>query len=32
MYTGGVKPAAAVKAASQNVTTTISAYNSRLGS
>src|ERR1700722_17772687 len=32
MYTGGVKPATAVKTASQNVTTTISAYNSRLGS
>jgi ABC-type glycerol-3-phosphate transport system substrate-binding protein len=32
MYTGGVKPAAAVKSASQNVTSTISEYNSRLGS
>jgi sn-glycerol 3-phosphate transport system substrate-binding protein len=32
MYTGGVKPAAAVKAASSNVTNTISSYNSRLGS
>jgi len=32
MYTSGVKPAAAVKAASSNVTSTISGYNSRLGS
>jgi sn-glycerol 3-phosphate transport system substrate-binding protein len=31
MYTGGVKPAAAVKTASQNVTSTIANYNSRLG-
>jgi sn-glycerol 3-phosphate transport system substrate-binding protein len=32
MYTQGVKPAAAIKAAEQNVNSTISDYNSRLGS
>ena len=32
MYTQGVRPAAAVKSAAQNVNTTISNYNSRLGS
>src|ERR1700689_2316325 len=32
MYTQGVKPAAAIKAAEQNVNNTISDYNSRLGS
>jgi ABC-type glycerol-3-phosphate transport system substrate-binding protein len=32
MYTQGVKPAAAVKAAAQNVNDSISSYNSRLGS
>jgi sn-glycerol 3-phosphate transport system substrate-binding protein len=32
MYTQGVSPAAAVKAAAQNVNSTISSYNSRLGS
>jgi sn-glycerol 3-phosphate transport system substrate-binding protein len=32
MYTQGVKPAAAIKAAEQNVNSTISEYNSRLGS
>ena len=31
MYTQGVKPAKAVSAAAQNVTSTISSYNSRLG-
>ena len=31
MYTQGVKPAAAVKSAAQNVNSTISSYNSRLG-
>jgi sn-glycerol 3-phosphate transport system substrate-binding protein len=32
MYTQGVKPAAAIKTAEQNVNNTISDYNSRLGS
>ena len=32
MYTQGVSPAAAVKAAAQSVNSTISSYNSRLGS
>ncbi len=32
MYTQGVKPAAAIKAAEQSVNSTISGYNSRLGS
>jgi sn-glycerol 3-phosphate transport system substrate-binding protein len=32
MYTQGVKPAAAVKAAAQNVNASMSSYNSRLGS
>jgi hypothetical protein len=32
MYTQGVKPSAAVKSAATNVTSTISTYNSRLGS
>jgi sn-glycerol 3-phosphate transport system substrate-binding protein len=31
MYTGGVKPATAVKNAAANATSTISSYNSRLG-
>ena len=32
MYSQGVSPAAAVKAAAQSVNTTLSGYNSRLGS
>jgi hypothetical protein len=31
MYTQGVRPATAVKSAAQNVNSTISDYNSRLG-